>query len=105
MKTRLRYVGMLNAMLVGTCLIGAPAFAQTAPEPSPATADDPATVSVADGEEAAVEAPVDDQSRERVVVTGTRSTSRTVENSAAPIDVLSSEVLLSTGEGNLLQAL
>src|SRR6187551_1810502 len=40
-----------------------------------------------------------------VVVTGARASGRTVENSAAPIDVVSSDDLLATGKGNLLEAL
>src|SRR3954468_19376628 len=40
-----------------------------------------------------------------VLVTGARATGRTVRNSAAPIDVVSSDELLSTGKGNLVEAL
>ncbi|HWK52584.1 MAG TPA: TonB-dependent receptor plug domain-containing protein, partial [Steroidobacter sp.] len=40
-----------------------------------------------------------------VVVTGARATGRTVRNSAAPIDVVSTDDLLATGKGNLLEAL
>lgn len=40
-----------------------------------------------------------------VVVTGSRTNTRTVKNSSTPIDVLSSEDLAATGKGNLLQAL
>src|SRR5262245_49082522 len=40
-----------------------------------------------------------------VVVTGSRATGRTVRNSAAPIDVVSSDALQATGKGNLLDAL
>ncbi|WP_116810186.1 TonB-dependent receptor plug domain-containing protein [Steroidobacter cummioxidans] len=40
-----------------------------------------------------------------VVVTGARAAGRTVRNSAAPIDVVSTDDLLATGKGNLLEAL
>lgn len=40
-----------------------------------------------------------------VLVTGSRSSTRTVENSSAPIDVVSAEDLAATGKGDLLQAL
>lgn len=40
-----------------------------------------------------------------VVVTGARATGRTVRNSAVPIDVVSTDDLLATGKGNLLEAL
>ncbi len=40
-----------------------------------------------------------------VLVTGSRSSTRTVENSSAPIDVVSGEELVATGKGDLLQAL
>lgn len=42
---------------------------------------------------------------EQVLVTGSRATGRTVDNSAVPIDVISSDALLATGKSNLLQAL
>lgn len=44
-------------------------------------------------------------SLDTVVVTGARASGRTVRNSAAPIDVVSSDDLLATGRGNLLEAL
>ncbi|MFT3763815.1 MAG: TonB-dependent receptor [Pseudoxanthomonas sp.] len=44
-------------------------------------------------------------SLDTVVVTGARASGRTVENSAVPIDVISSDQLRATGKGNLLQAL
>ena len=40
-----------------------------------------------------------------VLVTGSRTSTRTVENSSAPIDVVSAEDLVATGKGDLLQAL
>jgi len=40
-----------------------------------------------------------------VVVTGSRTSNRTVKNSATPIDVVSAESLLATGQANLLDAL
>jgi iron complex outermembrane receptor protein len=40
-----------------------------------------------------------------VIVTGARGTGRTVDNSAAPIDVISAQQLLATGKLNLLEAL
>jgi iron complex outermembrane receptor protein len=46
-----------------------------------------------------------DGSLDTVVVTGARASGRTVENSAVPIDVVSSDDLLATGKGNLLEAL
>lgn len=106
MRTRLRYVGVFNAVLVGSCVLGAPAFAQSAAEPSPLAVDDQsAPASVIVGADDAAEEPADARVNDRVVVTGSRSPSRTVENSAAPIDVLTAEALTNTGEGNLLQAL
>src|SRR6187455_3277730 len=47
----------------------------------------------------------EENSLDTVVVTGSRATGRTVRNSAAPIDVVSSDALQSTGKGNLLDAL
>lgn len=46
-----------------------------------------------------------DGNLDTVVVTGARATGRTVRNSAVPIDVVSSDDLLTTGKGNLLEAL
>ncbi len=40
-----------------------------------------------------------------VIVTGTRSTGRTVQNSAAPVDVISAAALANTGAGTTLEAL
>ncbi|MGE8218107.1 MAG: TonB-dependent receptor plug domain-containing protein, partial [Stenotrophomonas maltophilia] len=40
-----------------------------------------------------------------VVVTGSRTSNRTVKNSSTPIDVISAEDLASTGQANLLEAL
>jgi iron complex outermembrane receptor protein len=47
----------------------------------------------------------EESSLDTVVVTGARATGRTVRNSAAPIDVVSSDELQATGKGNLLDAL
>jgi iron complex outermembrane receptor protein len=47
----------------------------------------------------------EESSLDTVVVTGSRATGRTVRNSAAPIDVVSSDALRATGKGNLLDAL
>ena len=47
----------------------------------------------------------DDSSLDTVLVTGARAAGRTVRNSAAPIDVVSSNELLATGKSNLLDAL
>lgn len=40
-----------------------------------------------------------------VVVTGSRTSTRTVKNSSTPIDVISAEDLTATGQANLLEAL
>lgn len=40
-----------------------------------------------------------------VVVTGSRTSNRTVKNSSTPIDVVSAEDLVATGQANLLEAL
>ena len=40
-----------------------------------------------------------------VVVTGSRTSTRTVKNSSTPIDVISAEDLAATGQANLLEAL
>lgn len=40
-----------------------------------------------------------------VLVTGSRNSTRTVENSSTPIDLVSAEELAATGKGDLLQAL
>ncbi|MBN8714789.1 MAG: TonB-dependent receptor [Xanthomonadales bacterium] len=45
------------------------------------------------------------QNLNTVVVTGSRSSIRTVENSPAPIDVVSADDLVATGKGDLVQAL
>ncbi|MEJ0099739.1 MAG: TonB-dependent receptor [Pseudomonadota bacterium] len=50
-------------------------------------------------------ADVGDGELEAVVVTGSRVSGRTVENSAVPVDVISSRDLQSTGQVNLVQAL
>ncbi len=47
----------------------------------------------------------EENSLDTVLVTGSRATGRTVRNSAAPIDVVSSDALQATGKGNLLDAL
>ncbi len=40
-----------------------------------------------------------------ILVTGSRNSTRTVENSSTPIDLVSAEELIATGKGDLLQAL
>src|SRR5262245_60254540 len=47
----------------------------------------------------------EENSLDTVVVTGSRASGRTVRNSAAPIDVVSSDALQATGKSNLLDAL
>ncbi|MET0293008.1 MAG: TonB-dependent receptor [Steroidobacteraceae bacterium] len=63
------------------------------------------SVGVASGQESAPAAVSEDGSLDVVVVTGARADGRTVRNSAAPIDVVSSTELLATGQGNLQDAL
>lgn len=41
----------------------------------------------------------------QVIVTGTRATGRTVQNSAAPVDVISSRELINTGQTTVLESL
>ena len=60
--------------------LAAPAAAQTAPAPLPAPAD-PAAVNT-----------------DTIIVTGTRRTDRTVEDSPVPIDVISGEQLTNSGQ-------
>lgn len=45
------------------------------------------------------------KSLDAVLVTGSRNSTRTVENSSAPIDFVSAKELIATGKGDLLQAL
>ncbi|MBS0581520.1 MAG: TonB-dependent receptor [Proteobacteria bacterium] len=45
------------------------------------------------------------KSMETIVVTGSRNSTRTVENSSTPIDLISAKDLVATGKGDLLQAL
>lgn len=47
----------------------------------------------------------DAKNLDSVVVTGSRNSTRTVQNSSTPIDVVSAEELKATGKGDLLQAL
>ncbi|MFT4198490.1 MAG: TonB-dependent receptor [Pseudoxanthomonas sp.] len=56
---------------------------------------------------AAESAPADGDAStlDTVLVTGSRSSTRTVKNSATPIDVISSQDLAASGKGNLLEAL
>ncbi|MBS0567024.1 MAG: TonB-dependent receptor [Proteobacteria bacterium] len=42
---------------------------------------------------------------ETILVTGSRNSTRTVENSSTPIDLISAKDLVATGKGDLLQAL
>lgn len=48
---------------------------------------------------------VETKSLDTVLVTGSRNSTRTVENSSTPIDLVSAEDLIATGKGDLLQAL
>ncbi|WDS36624.1 TonB-dependent receptor [Pseudoxanthomonas sp.] len=57
----------------------------------------------ADAEAAA--APATASTLDTVVVTGSRTSSRTVKNSSTPIDVISAADLAATGQANLLEAL
>ena len=54
---------------------------------------------------AAQEAGTEAKSLDAVLVTGSRNSTRTVENSSTPIDLISAEELAVTGKGDLLQAL
>ncbi len=58
---------------------------------------DPANAAPADAPAAAT--------LDTVLVTGSRSSTRTVKNSSTPIDVVSAQELVATGQGNLLDAL
>jgi iron complex outermembrane recepter protein len=75
---------LVVALLVA--LASAPAFAQTAPTPTPDHDAAPATL-------------------DTVVVTGTRASNRTVAESLSPIDVITPEALQATGTSELATAL
>ncbi|CAD7731229.1 Vitamin B12 transporter BtuB [Xanthomonas hydrangeae] len=60
---------------------------------------DPANAAPADAPAAAA------ATLDTVLVTGSRSSTRTVKNSSTPIDVVSAQELVATGQGNLLDAL
>lgn len=53
----------------------------------------------------AVTKDVKTKNLDAVLVTGSRNSTRTVENSSTPIDVVSADELIATGKGDLLQAL
>ncbi|MFT3724055.1 MAG: TonB-dependent receptor [Hyphomonadaceae bacterium] len=90
MKSRLMYRGILSAALAGAALVGGgAAFAQSAPDPS--GADTPA--------------PPSEEKRDVIIITGTRTTGLTAADSPAPVVVLDSESLLSTGQPDLRIAL
>ncbi|KAG0751312.1 hypothetical protein G6F24_014439 [Rhizopus arrhizus] len=72
-----------------------------------ALAASPSHAAEADAEPAttAAAANVAASTLDAVVVTGSRTSTRTVKNSSTPIDVISAEDLTATGQGNLLEAL
>ncbi|MDP3736002.1 MAG: TonB-dependent receptor [Hyphomonadaceae bacterium] len=88
MKSQLKYSRLMGAALVGAALFGGSAFAQSAPEQSA-----PETL------------PPADEKSEIIIITGTRTTGLTAADSPAPIVVLDSESLLSTGQPDLRIAL
>jgi iron complex outermembrane recepter protein len=89
MKTRLFTTTALLALALPVC-----GYAQTAATTNTATGTPPATASTAPAA-----AP------EEVIVTGTRQTGRTKNDSPAPVDVISGAELRKTGEQNLFDAL
>ncbi len=84
-RLRRRALSVTIAMLAATA-----ATAQAAPVATPGT----------DGDGGRTASTLD-----TVLVTGTRASGRTVQNSATPIDVLGAEELNATGKANLLEAL
>jgi iron complex outermembrane receptor protein len=85
----------MGAVMVSAALFGGNAFAQSAPEqsaPESAPAEDQS-------------APPPDEKTEIIIVTGTRTTGLTPADSPAPIVVLDSDSLLSTGQPDLRIAL
>ena len=87
MKSKLRYSGMISAMLVGLSTMGASAaWAQSAPD---------------------VAGPADEQpsSKDVIIVTGTRTTGLSAADSPAPIQVIGADILGNVGQPDLIQAL
>ncbi|MEG0185689.1 MAG: TonB-dependent receptor, partial [Stenotrophomonas sp.] len=78
------------SLLIAAALAAAPAHAADADAPSATTATS-ATLAAS--------------TLDAVVVTGSRTSTRTVKNSSTPIDVISAEDLAATGQANLLEAL
>ena len=90
MKTKLRYSGMLGAAITGAALLGGgAAWAQSAPE------------TLAAGDETA---PAD-ETKDVIIVTGTRLTGLSAADSPAPIQVLDIGTLEDVGHPDLLKAL
>ena len=89
MKTKLFYSGIVGAVVGAALMGGGAAWAQSAPEPSP-SADD---------------TPRPPPERDIIIVTGTRTSGLTAADSPAPVVVLDSESLLSTGQPDLRIAL
>ncbi|MBA8683729.1 TonB-dependent receptor plug domain-containing protein [Stenotrophomonas tumulicola] len=91
MRLRSPTLSPLSVLVAAGLAAGsAPAFA--------AGADAPANTVVSSSNVAA-------STLDAVVVTGSRTSNRTVKNSSTPIDVISAEDLASTGQANLLEAL
>ena len=77
MKTKLLYTGMMRAALAGVVLMGgSAAWAQSAPDTSPAAADDQPS-----------------SKNDIIIVTGTRTEGRSVADSPVPVDVLTAEAI------------
>jgi len=79
--------------------LATPVRAQPAEQNTPAHASDQAPDGAADDIARTA------SSLDRVIVTGTRASTRTVQQSAAPIDVIDAAALNATGKANLLEAL
>ncbi|HBS54856.1 MAG TPA: TonB-dependent receptor, partial [Stenotrophomonas sp.] len=79
------------AVLIASALTAATAHAAEADAPADAATATSATLAAS--------------TLDAVVVTGSRSSTRTVKNSSTPIDVISAEDLAATGQANLLEAL
>ncbi len=89
MKIKLLYSGIVSAVIGVTLMGGSAAWAQSAPDPLPEADDQPAPP------------PKDDV----IIVTGTRTTGMTAQDSPAPVVVLDSSALESTGQPDLRVAL
>ncbi len=102
MKSHLLYSKLVSAaLLAGAAFAGSgAAFGQSAPELTPAPADDPQAAPLPE------DAPGDEQGKgEIVIVTGTRVTGLVAADSPAPIQVLDIGTLEDTGQPDLIQAL